>query len=86
MLFVITHTCIASLRQLHTQGTPIAQWQMNHCCVNTTGFPTFLVGGAVRDILLGNTPKDFDVLTAASNKDVRTTILAAFHLPCMQLQ
>lgn len=34
------------------------------------GFPTLLVGGAVRDILLGNEPKDFDILTAATNKQV----------------
>lgn len=68
-------------------GKPIAQWQLNHCDrANTTGYPTFLVGGAVRDILLGNTPKDFDLLTAASNKDVRTTIPAVFVSPCMQVQ
>ena len=30
------------------------------------GFQTYLVGGAVRDILLGETPKDFDIATKAT--------------------
>lgn len=30
------------------------------------GFPTYLVGGAVRDFLLGVEPKDFDLATAAT--------------------
>jgi poly(A) polymerase len=35
------------------------------------GFQAFLVGGAVRDLLLGIRPKDFDVATNASPDDVR---------------
>jgi poly(A) polymerase len=35
------------------------------------GFQGFLVGGAVRDLLLGITPKDFDVATDALPEDVR---------------
>jgi poly(A) polymerase len=35
------------------------------------GFQGFLVGGAVRDLLLGITPKDFDVATNALPEDVR---------------
>lgn len=35
------------------------------------GFQAFLVGGAVRDLLLGITPKDFDVATDALPEDVR---------------
>ena len=31
-----------------------------------TGHEAFLVGGAVRDMLLGRKPKDFDVLTTAT--------------------
>lgn len=34
------------------------------------GFQAFLVGGAVRDILLGQTPKDFDIATDAHPDDV----------------
>ena len=35
------------------------------------GYQAFLVGGAVRDLLLGITPKDFDVATNALPDDVR---------------
>jgi poly(A) polymerase len=35
------------------------------------GYQAFLVGGAVRDLLLGITPKDFDVATDALPEDVR---------------
>ncbi len=35
------------------------------------GFQGFLVGGAVRDLLLGITPKDFDVATDALPEEVR---------------
>ncbi len=35
------------------------------------GFQSFLVGGSVRDLLLGLTPKDFDVATNARPEDVR---------------
>lgn len=35
------------------------------------GFQAFLVGGAVRDLLLGMQPKDFDIATDASPEDVK---------------
>ena len=35
------------------------------------GFKAYVVGGAVRDLLLGLEPKDFDVATDASPEDVR---------------
>ena len=35
------------------------------------GFQAFLVGGAVRDLLLGNRPKDFDIATDATPEAVR---------------
>ena len=35
------------------------------------GYQGFLVGGAVRDLLLGITPKDFDVATNALPEEVR---------------
>ncbi|MGE5784830.1 MAG: polynucleotide adenylyltransferase PcnB, partial [Myxococcales bacterium] len=35
------------------------------------GFEAYLVGGCVRDLLLGKRPKDFDVATDASPDDVR---------------
>lgn len=38
--------------------------------LNEFGFESYLVGGAVRDLLLGRIPKDFDVATAASPRQV----------------
>ncbi len=35
------------------------------------GFETYIVGGAIRDILLGREPKDFDIATAATPENVR---------------
>ena len=35
------------------------------------GFQAYLVGGAVRDLLLGGRPKDFDIATDATPEDVR---------------
>jgi poly(A) polymerase len=37
------------------------------------GHATFVVGGAVRDLLLGHRPKDFDVATSATPDQVRST-------------
>lgn len=37
------------------------------------GFATFVVGGAVRDLLLGRHPKDFDIATSATPEQVRAT-------------
>jgi len=38
--------------------------------LKNAGFSAFLVGGCVRDFVLGNTPKDFDVTTSATPKQV----------------
>ena len=38
------------------------------------GFDAYLVGGCVRDLLLGRTPKDFDVATDATPEDVRAVL------------
>ena len=40
--------------------------------LNEAGFDAFLVGGCVRDLLCGVTPKDFDVATNATPEQVRT--------------
>ena len=34
------------------------------------GYKAYLVGGCVRDLLVGRTPKDFDVATSANVEDV----------------
>lgn len=36
------------------------------------GHEVYIVGGTVRDLLLGQVPKDFDVLTSAEPRDVRS--------------
>lgn len=38
--------------------------------LRAAGFSAFVVGGAVRDLLLGRTPKDFDVATDARPDDI----------------
>src|SRR5687767_2169869 len=35
------------------------------------GYEAFLVGGCVRDLLLGITPKDFDIATSALPEEVK---------------
>ncbi|HUS66705.1 MAG TPA: polynucleotide adenylyltransferase PcnB, partial [Kofleriaceae bacterium] len=35
------------------------------------GFQAYLVGGCVRDLLLQRTPKDFDVATSATPKEIK---------------
>ncbi|TNF35852.1 MAG: polynucleotide adenylyltransferase PcnB [Gammaproteobacteria bacterium] len=39
--------------------------------LNDAGFDAYLVGGGVRDLLLGGHPKDFDVATNATPEEVR---------------
>ena len=39
--------------------------------LNNAGHDAYLVGGAVRDLLLGQHPKDFDVATDATPVEVR---------------
>ena len=39
--------------------------------LNDAGFESYIVGGAVRDLLLGRIPKDFDIATSASPRQVR---------------
>src|SRR5476651_1999791 len=42
------------------------------------GFEAFVVGGAVRDLLLGVKPKDFDIATNATPEQVRKLFRRAF--------
>ncbi len=39
--------------------------------LNKAGYESWLVGGGVRDLLLGKKPKDFDVTTNATPDQVR---------------
>jgi poly(A) polymerase len=55
----------------------IARDSISRCAVTTCetlqqhGYAAYLVGGAVRDLLLGGTPKDYDVATSAHPEQVR---------------
>lgn len=42
------------------------------------GFETYLVGGCVRDLMLGLEPKDFDIATTASPRQVKKLIRNSF--------
>jgi poly(A) polymerase len=61
--------------QLDAHG--IQREQIHPCALKTTralnaaGYSAFVVGGAVRDLLLGREPKDFDVATNATPEEVR---------------
>jgi poly(A) polymerase len=55
------------------------------------GYHAFLVGGGVRDLLLGGTPKDFDIATDATPEDLKKVFRNAriigrrfkiVHIPC----
>ena len=51
--------------------------------VNTlhkAGFEAYLVGGAVRDLMLGHQPKDFDVATSAKPEEVRALFRRNSHI------
>ena len=63
------HTCMdhhmhAMLGRMHMMPSPVA-----HLAVRA-GHECYVVGGAVRDLLLGQPPKDFDLLTSATLKEV----------------
>ncbi|MDP1558331.1 MAG: polynucleotide adenylyltransferase PcnB [Nitrosomonas sp.] len=55
----------------------ITRNQINPCALKVTtglqqaGYSAFIVGGAVRDLMLGLKPKDYDVATNATPEDVR---------------
>ena len=38
------------------------------------GFSAYIVGGAVRDLIVGNVPKDFDIVTDATPSRIKKNI------------
>ena len=46
--------------------------------LSDAGFEAYIVGGAVRDLLLGMRPKDFDVATNATPEEVKSLFRRAF--------
>jgi poly(A) polymerase len=43
--------------------------------LSEAGFPTYLVGGCVRDMAIGREPKDFDVATAATPDEIESLFM-----------
>jgi poly(A) polymerase len=39
--------------------------------LQSRGFPTYIVGGSVRDLLVGKAPKDFDISTSARPEEIK---------------
>lgn len=66
------------LRIIPVKQHGIHRNQISSCALKITqdlqksGFSAFIVGGAVRDLLLGLEPKDFDVATNATPEQVRS--------------
>ena len=46
--------------------------------LDSLGYTAYLVGGGVRDLLLGRKPKDFDVGTSASPQEVKRAFRNCF--------
>ncbi len=68
------------------RGVPVVRARQDHCIsrrnidpdalkvlyrLDRLGYTAYLVGGGVRDLLLGRTPKDFDVGTSARPNEVK---------------
>ncbi|ARU31709.1 poly(A) polymerase [Sulfuriferula sp. AH1] len=64
------------LQRLPVSQHGLTRTQILPCALKVTdtlqqaGFSAFVVGGAVRDLLLGKTPKDFDVATNATPEQI----------------
>jgi poly(A) polymerase len=67
----------AALRIIPREQHSISRKQISNAALrvlyrlNEAGYAAYLVGGAVRDLLIGGQPKDFDVATDATPEDVR---------------
>ncbi len=75
---VPTDSTVAKLQIIPRKKHKITRDQINPCALKVAtdlqkgGYAAFIVGGAVRDLLLGLEPKDFDVATNATPQEVRT--------------
>ena len=67
------HHCIS--RNLIPENTLKVLYRLHR-----SGFKAYLCGGSVRDLLMGRTPKDFDIATPATQEDVPV----AWHAPTPQ--
>lgn len=64
---MLTQTAGHGIDREHISENAVAVVEM----LRDAGFAAYLVGGCIRDLLLGRTPKDFDVATDATPEDVR---------------
>ena len=57
----------------HGIDPALVSWQARKTCeaLHRRGYKAYIVGGAVRDLLLGVSPKDFDVATDATPEEVK---------------
>lgn len=64
----------------HSIDPELVPWQARKTCENLQrkGFKAYVVGGAVRDLLQGVKPKDFDVATDATPEQVKRAQKRAF--------
>lgn len=60
----------------HGIDPALVAWQAKKTCeqLQARGYRAYIVGGAVRDLLLGVTPKDFDVVTDARPEEVKRSV------------
>ena len=60
-------------KEVHRISSDLVSWQAKRTCeaLQKRGYRAYIVGGAVRDLLLGVTPKDFDVATDATPAEVK---------------
>ena len=69
---------------VRADGHPVRRDQVSYAARTVTrrlqdaGFKAFVVGGAVRDLMLGLTPKDFDIATDATPEQVKPLFRRAF--------
>jgi poly(A) polymerase len=59
------YACALDPKKLDPDAAKVVRRLVRH------GYEAYLVGGCVRDLLLGRTPKDFDVATSAQPDDVQ---------------
>jgi len=75
---------VGAARVYGAKDHPISQHQISSAALQVThrlheaGFKAFIVGGAVRDLLLGFEPKDFDIATNALPEEVKPLFRRAF--------
>jgi len=67
-------------KDVHGIDSKLVSWQAKRTCeaLQAHGYEAYVVGGAVRDLLLGVAPKDFDVATNATPEQVKRSVRRAF--------